>query len=89
MPQLTYEQRINTILHLEGMPEELPLLVDQEGYHRVEDSDDDLPDGDGISAHDVVIQALNLDNATPVDTFIESQSEHEYRWKDDNKEVAQ
>jgi len=81
---LTTAQRLETILVLEGMPAELPLLVDSPDYQHV-------PEGEDVSEqteHDRVAQALNLDSATPVDTFIEAQAEHEYRWQDDAKAEA-
>jgi hypothetical protein len=86
-PILNDQQRLNTILHLEGMPEELPLIADLPDYAllNAEELDEDVLEDHEVSAHDTVIAALNLDNATAVDTFMEAQAEHEYRWQDDAK----
>lgn len=81
--QLTESQRYNTILHLEGMPAELPLLVDSPDYvHMSEETEHD-------SEHREVQAALSLDEATPVDTFMQEQGPVEYRWRNDCEETKQ
>lgn len=78
--QLTEAQRLSAILILEGMPPELPLLVDSPNYeHLSEETEHD-------SEHRDVQAALSLDEATPVDTFMSEQAPQEYRWKNDRDE---
>lgn len=78
---LTEAQRLNAILIMEGMPEELPLLVDSPDYvfshDRVDDTDSTIPYKEQQVAY-------SLDECTPVDTFINSQAEPEYRYKENN-----
>lgn len=82
IPGISEEQRLNAILILEGMPAELPLLVDSADYQPFPQE----PETE-LSAHDEVKAALSLDDATPVDVFIEAQHPIEYRFKDDCEEL--
>lgn len=81
MIALTEQQRLNMILHLEGMPEELPLLTDDPDFEPLEEATD------LDTAHQQVQAALSLDEATPVDSFMQAQqvrsSEDAYRYADD------
>lgn len=81
MQGLTEVQRINAILILEGMPPELPLLADSPDFEPLEEVTDIE------TAHQQVQAALSLDEATPVDVFMEAQairsSEDAYRYADD------
>lgn len=78
--KLTDAQRLNAILTLEGMPAELPLLVDSENYAEAPQQE-----AEHFSPMQEVQSALSLDDATPVDTFMQAQEPPEYRWKDDYK----
>lgn len=64
---ITEAQRINAILVMEGMPDELPLLSETEGFELLSDLIE--PDSD----HEAVLYAYGLNEATEVDTFIEVQ----------------
>lgn len=62
-------QRLNAILHMEGMPDELPLLSESEGFELLSDYIE--PDSD----HEAVLYGHGLHQATAVDTFIAVQQE--------------
>jgi hypothetical protein len=64
---ISQEQRINAILHMEGMPDELPLLSESEGFELLSDIIEPSSD------HEEVLYAYGLNEATAVDTFIEVQ----------------
>jgi hypothetical protein len=73
----TDAQRLEMILALEGMPAELPLLVDSPDYFSQRQDEQEYD-----SAHAEIQSALSLDELTPVDTFFAAQQPSEYRWKD-------
>lgn len=64
---ITEAQRLSMILHMEGMPDELPLLSDQDNFEALSDHIEPQ------SAHESVLYAYGLNEATEVDTFIEVQ----------------
>lgn len=67
--QMSEATRLSIILHMEGMPDELPLLSETEGFELL--SDHIEPSSD----HEAVLYGYGLNEATAVDTFIAVQQE--------------
>lgn len=79
---LTEERVLQALLRCEGMPEELPLLVDSPDYQAPAQEEPEF-----YAPHQEVQAAMSVDDATPADTFMAMQEGlDEYRWKDDCKE---
>lgn len=85
---MTEAQRLEAILIMEGMPAEPTLEVDSPDYQFLQEDEATLAaDLACQSEHDRVANELNLDQLTPVDTFMAARAPVEYRWQDDAKDA--